>query len=824
MRWQTQDADAAQLRDQLRQAAHLWEQKGKPDDLLWTGTSYQEYQVWRSRYPGGLSEIEEAFGRSMKGLADRRRRRRRTAVTAAIAVLVAVAAALSLLWLRSARETRRAEARKLIALGRVELERNPSAALAFARASLEVVDSAEARMLAVEALWSGPPMLFATGAVDCLRAVFSPDGRRLACSGYNGTLTIFSDDGGDPIRVTNLPVLNDPRDLAFTPDGDCLLSWLPGGGSIGIFSSEGEQLDTLPGEAQTLLAIDDDTIATYGAFAAGEAERAVRVWSLADRSSRLVARWQPPPGFRVDLLGVRPAALDPRLRFLAYGDDSAVHLLSLAGADAGRERELGSHGAKVREIAVAPDGSRLVSVDENGGLRVWSVHSGDTLRMLDAQSPTRISSLGFDASGSMLGWASDGGGPMVWSLADPPDAAPRLLRGPGDQTFGAVAFDPEARWAAAGRISQQLFLWSLASPHASVLQGHTQRPLDLAFTADSRFLASCGFEGVRLWPLSPEDGRQTLIDLGEEHWCFDIAADATTNTLLVAAPETGAFLVEADGAAPRKLEDIPPAFLYASALDTRAGLAAVGVHYASDSKDMAIHVADLRSGAVRSFALREQQTQNPWASGVDSLAFGADGSLLSGSNEGVDRWDLETGERTRICGQGAKFTGGRYSEVAVSGSGRSMIADCWDGQTSRLLVSDPSSDSWRRIMSHGYRVSAVAMDATGERLATGDENGVVRVGWASGEEPHLLLGHSALVLAVAFSPDGRWIASASGDEIFLWPMPDLTKPPLHTLPYDELIAKLRSLTNLRAVRDPASDTGWTIELGPFPGWATVPTW
>jgi hypothetical protein len=39
---------------------------------------------------------------------------------------------------------------------------------------------------------------------------------------------------------------------------------------------------------------------------------------------------------------------------------------------------------------------------------------------------------------------------------------------------------------------------------------------------------------------------------------------------------------------------------------------------------------------------------------------------------------------------------------------------------------------------------------------------------------------------------------------------------------DELIAKLRSLTNLRAVRD--TSTGWTIELGPFPGWGEVPTW
>jgi len=55
-------------------------------------------------------------------------------------------------------------------------------------------------------------------------------------------------------------------------------------------------------------------------------------------------------------------------------------------------------------------------------------------------------------------------------------------------------------------------------------------------------------------------------------------------------------------------------------------------------------------------------------------------------------------------------------------------------------------------------------------------------------------------------------------------MPDLTKPPLHTLPREELIAKLKTLTNLRVVRDAESSTGWKVEVGPFPGWETVPTW
>lgn len=55
-------------------------------------------------------------------------------------------------------------------------------------------------------------------------------------------------------------------------------------------------------------------------------------------------------------------------------------------------------------------------------------------------------------------------------------------------------------------------------------------------------------------------------------------------------------------------------------------------------------------------------------------------------------------------------------------------------------------------------------------------------------------------------------------------MPDVTQPPLHTLPHDELLAKLRSLTNLRVVANEESATGYEVEVGPFAGWATVASW
>ena len=41
VRWRTQDADGAELRQQLRQAARLWNDRGRSDDLLWSGTSYR---------------------------------------------------------------------------------------------------------------------------------------------------------------------------------------------------------------------------------------------------------------------------------------------------------------------------------------------------------------------------------------------------------------------------------------------------------------------------------------------------------------------------------------------------------------------------------------------------------------------------------------------------------------------------------------------------------------------------------------------------------------------------------------------------------------
>jgi WD40 repeat protein len=208
------------------------------------------------------------------------------------------------------------------------------------------------------------------------------------------------------------------------------------------------------------------------------------------------------------------------------------------------------------------------------------------------------------------------------------------------------------------------------------------------------------------------------------------------------------------------------------------------------------------------------------------LKYLADGRLLIAGANGIRRWDPESGAIERVLWDS------RFAAVDTDQAGRTVVALLGNLAASRLRLLSPElvvlDDRGRRlrtITTHGnLLMPTLAVDRDGRVVVTGDANGIVRVGSVDGREPHLLVAHAGPVNRVAISPDGRWIASASGREIRMWPMPDLTKPPLHRQPREELIAKLLSLTNLRVVQDPASATGWTVQVGPFPGWKQAPTW
>jgi WD40 repeat protein len=82
----------------------------------------------------------------------------------------------------------------------------------------------------------------------------------------------------------------------------------------------------------------------------------------------------------------------------------------------------------------------------------------------------------------------------------------------------------------------------------------------------------------------------------------------------------------------------------------------------------------------------------------------------------------------------------------------------------------PSGRLQRTLTGHRDLIMAMAFGPDGKRLATGSADHTIRV-WdlEGGGAARVLTGHAGPVLAVAFSPDGRWLASGSADHsVKLW--------------------------------------------------------
>ncbi len=89
VKWRQEMAEGARLRDQLRAAARQWQERNRPKGLLWRDEALTEYQLWRTRYQGNLTELEDAFGKASIAEANRAKRLRQILTTVAATVLIA---------------------------------------------------------------------------------------------------------------------------------------------------------------------------------------------------------------------------------------------------------------------------------------------------------------------------------------------------------------------------------------------------------------------------------------------------------------------------------------------------------------------------------------------------------------------------------------------------------------------------------------------------------------------------------------------------------------------------------------------------------------
>ncbi len=348
-------------------------------------------------------------------------------------------------------------------------------------------------------------------SVDTDELLFSPDGSRVA-TGDDGTLRIWSSGGGPP---TVLGRLRGVVPAAFSADGQRLIT-TNGYGVLGFWDT------VVPGDPLTLRghagAVRAATVGPDGHLVSVGEDGTFRTWDIG-------GPWHPDVAHPHDGLA-HVARFSPDGRHIASGGiaDGTVRVTAATPSpaptgDDGRPATdgpaatavtdrpsepvvLAGHAGMVLDLAFAPDGVRLASLDAGGTVRIWAWRTGTLTATFDAARSSRVS---FGPDNERL-LTSGPGGVRVW------DGIERGVPvGVPVPAAGAIAaFGPDGRRMVTGADDGTVSIRQVSGEAAVDLGRHDAAVTSVAFAPGGDSVASLSLDStIRIWPAT--GGSATLL-------------------------------------------------------------------------------------------------------------------------------------------------------------------------------------------------------------------------------------------------------------------------------------------------------------------------
>lgn len=624
---------------------------------------------------------------------------------------------------------------------------------------------------------------------EVLSARFSPDGTMLASGSEDGVVKLWHVATGALLRTLSLNVSSELivssegqlAPLAFSPDGKVLaVGYRPGAVTLWdvgtgrvlrqLVTSDEAGANVLSQVFALAFSPDGRLLASAGNSSLNSSEGPIR-----DVAS--VKLWEVTTGKKVGSLKAEwCVAFSRDGNLLATGGKGgSVKLWDVARRRL--VRSLTHDDGFINAVAFGPDGTSLASGSDRGTIAVWNFRTGQKLRTITRESsnPYRfeVNSVAFSADGKMLAGDGVDGDTSVWDLAT---GEKRHFFIGGKRT---VAFHPDRPLlATAGRMWSNagfgVFLWSVASgqpvrPNQSprTLEGQTLPLMSMAASPDGRALAAAYEDPAGHWPAERARDTVRIWHLAASGQPSSIPCDAIAYSVafspdarLLAIGHRGGIRVHEANTYQRR-----PLFEESAELRYRG---AWSVAFSPDSRTLAagllgtnsLFLGDVTNGRTL-FTLQGEEG----AFGPDALAFSPDGKLLaSGSSRSsvmsATLWDVTAGTKSGELLDAAS-RGGYVGAIAFSSGGRTLAV----GGSYRIMLWDISSRRLSRTLrDRSMHATAVAFSPNGRFLASGYDTGQVNL-WdlPSGQPVCRLEGHAGRVSAVAFSPDGQTLFSSSSD-------------------------------------------------------------